>query len=275
MRKLFRRRAPDRAPGAAQAFLRLAEDQAAVDVTQVTPARRAAALSLAVLFLVAVPLLWVTNAQGGDGQQATLPAKSSGSNSGPGGGDDDDEGGDGDDSTADDMTTSGATANTVGTTNTGGTNTTAGPEDTDTGATNTTAGDNGTTDSTGTTDAAGMTDTGTTSGDLVMAAKSKVRAGAPIKVRANCSSNCDVSVRAFVKGPGPDGKVRVKTRKVVESVGADGEKLKLKLRREARREVKDAAKDGEFRKRAKVIVKAKADTSSGKQSERLKLKLKK
>ena len=255
---------------AAQAFLRLSEGEAELDF-QTSGLRRMAALFLAMLFLVAVPLLWANSAAGGDAQQATVPSKS-GSSSGSGGADDDDD--DADDSTAGDVTTSGATENTAGTANTGDTNTTAGPEDTGTGATNTTAGDDGTTDSTATTDAPGMTDTGTTSGDLIVAANGKVNAGAPIKVRANCGSGCEVEMRASVKGPSSSGDIRVKTRKVTKTVDANGMKLKLRLDREARSEVKEAAQEGKFMKRAKVVVKAKADSGGAKQSEKLRLKLK-
>jgi hypothetical protein len=267
-RKTGARRVP-----AAQAFLRLAEGDADLDGARPSASRRAAALGFALLFLLAIPLLWATSAQGGDEPPSAVLASS---NSGPGS-EDDDEAADGDGDGDDDTDSNGVTSGGQSATSTGaGDANTTGVEDTTTGATDTTVGD-GVSD-TGTSDTAdepGVTDTGTTDGDLVLEANDQVKAGNAVKVSASCAAGCEVVAQATFKGPSGSasaaGGKAIKTKKVSKSIAAGASKtLKLKLGSKAKRKLQRAARKKAFRKRARVVVKV----AAGSQSEKLKLRLK-
>ena len=90
--------------GTARAFLALSGDEAALDSEEPSRARRLAALLLATLVLIAIPLLWLST---GPGDQAVALTAGKSENSGPGGGEDDDDddnsgpGGDSEDDSAD------------------------------------------------------------------------------------------------------------------------------------------------------------------------------
>ena len=71
-----------RVGAAPSAFLHLSDEGAVELGEHQSPARRAFAVLLAGLVLVAVPLFWVNAAQGGD--QPVAVKSNSGSNSGPG-----------------------------------------------------------------------------------------------------------------------------------------------------------------------------------------------
>ena len=101
---------------APSAFLHLSDEGALELDERPSPARRAAALLLAGMVLLAVPLFWVNSAQGAD-QPLAVKSGNSGSNSGPGSGDDNDDPdnsgpGNADDDDQDSVTATGTTANT-------------------------------------------------------------------------------------------------------------------------------------------------------------------
>ena len=89
---------------ASRAFLRMSGGEAALESEQASRARKLAALGLAVLTLLAVPVLWLTRGPGNDQAIAVNATKSDDDSSGPGSGDDDNSGpgGGGDDDTGDD-----------------------------------------------------------------------------------------------------------------------------------------------------------------------------
>jgi hypothetical protein len=97
---------------ASRAFLQMSAGEAALESEEASRARKLAALGLAVLTLLAVPVLWFTLGPGNDQAVAVVAGKSHDDNSGPGSGDDDDNSGpgDGDDSTGDDSVTASATS---------------------------------------------------------------------------------------------------------------------------------------------------------------------
>jgi hypothetical protein len=118
-----------RAPGegrlgpASRAFLQMSEGEAALESEEVSRGRKLVALGLAVLTLLAVPVLWFTVGPGSDQAVAVIAGKSDDDdNSGPGGGDEDNSGpGGGDDSTGDDSVSVTASATSTGNRETAGT----------------------------------------------------------------------------------------------------------------------------------------------------------
>lgn len=146
-------RATETLGAAPSAFLRLSDDGAAELEQQTSLRRRMVAILLAGLVLVAMPLWWVTSAQGSGGDNPVAVKSNSGpgggGNSGPGSGDDDEDNsgpGSGDD---DDATTTGTTA-TTGVSNTATNDTAA-----------TTTGDGSAVTATGTTTGTGPSNTNT------------------------------------------------------------------------------------------------------------------
>jgi hypothetical protein len=118
------RRAPAAGLGpASRAFLRMSEGEAALESEEASRGRKLAALGLATLALLALPLLWFTLGPGNDQAVAVVAGKSHDDNSGPGGGDDDDNSGPGggDDSTGDDDSGVTASATSRGNRDTNGT----------------------------------------------------------------------------------------------------------------------------------------------------------
>ena len=139
---------------APSAFLHLSDEGAVELEEHASPARRAFAILLAGLVLLAVPLLWVNAAQGGGDQPLAVKYGNSGSNSGPGSGDDDDDDDHPDNSGPgnaedDDATTDGTTDSGAGISNTG------------TGDTASTTGDGSAVTASGTTQGTGPSDTNT------------------------------------------------------------------------------------------------------------------
>lgn len=83
---------------ASRAFLQMSGGEAAFESEEPSTAHKLAALGLAVLALLAVPVLWLTLGPGNDQAAAVIAAKSHDDSSGPGSGDDDNSGpGGGDD----------------------------------------------------------------------------------------------------------------------------------------------------------------------------------
>src|SRR5829696_4133063 len=88
---------------ASRAFLQMSGGEAVLESEGPSRAHKLAALGLAALTLLAVPVLWLTLGPGNDQATAVIAAKSHDDNSGPGGGDDDNSGpGGGDDDSGDD-----------------------------------------------------------------------------------------------------------------------------------------------------------------------------
>jgi hypothetical protein len=108
---------------ASRAFLQMSEGEAALDSDEASKGRKLVALGLAVLALLALPLLWLTLGPGNDQAVAVIAAKSDDDNRGPGSGDDDDNSGPGggDDSTGDESASATASATSRGNRETGGT----------------------------------------------------------------------------------------------------------------------------------------------------------
>ncbi len=107
---------------ASRAFLQMSGGEAALESEQASRARKLAALGLAVLTLLAVPVLWLTLGPGNDQAVAVTATKSDDDSSGPGSGDDDNSGpGGGDDDTGDDSDSVTASATSNGARETAGT----------------------------------------------------------------------------------------------------------------------------------------------------------
>ena len=108
----------ERMGAAPSAFLHLSDEGAVELDERPSPARRAFALFLTGMVLLAVPLYWASSSQGAD-QPLAVKSGHSGSNSGSGSGDDGDDepdnsgsGNADDDDSADSATATGTTANT-------------------------------------------------------------------------------------------------------------------------------------------------------------------
>jgi hypothetical protein len=109
---------------ASRAFLQITGSEAALESEEPSRARKLAALGLAVLALLAVPVLWLTLGPGSDQASAVLAAKSHDDSSGPGSGDDDNSGpgsGDDDEDSGDDSASITASASSLGNRETAGT----------------------------------------------------------------------------------------------------------------------------------------------------------